>query len=91
MDGQCLDPYYKSFPKGSTLLHVLAYSSMPLTTQYQIYKSLLEHGADPLSVDENGDTASDIEPCMASYSLTFARGACSTFKTAVEWGLVEVE
>ena len=75
LDGKCFDPYYQSLPKGSTLLHVLAHSSIDEHEKAFISKALVIHGANSFIEDENGDKATDIDPCLASlyFSHTFER------------------
>ena len=72
LDGKCFDPYYQSLPKGSTLLHVLAHSSIHPIEKWSIGKSLVSHGANPFIEDENGDKARDIDSCLAGISFSYS-------------------
>ena len=66
LDGQCFDPYYKSLPEGSTLLHVLAHSFIYFFDKHRIYQLLVNYGADPLAMDKNNDMAEDIDSLYAN-------------------------
>lgn len=62
----CFDPFYQSLPEGSTLLHVIAhqfdnsfFKLWHVDNYERMYDLLVEYGADPNTLDINGQRAKD--------------------------------
>ncbi len=68
------DEVYDGFPKGSTLLHIAAYSA-PVTLESFVAKNssyhlLIDYGANPNVANEDGYTPSDVRSCVYRWGRT---------------------